>query len=206
MMEKLVNTLSKLTPLILGLLVTGAGTWYFQSKQTQLDQINALNSFRELFSSASATDRAFAYEAFVALGYEEMAIKLCRAAKDPSCRSAIGAVATVSATGSEQMAQTLLSDIPVSVYLHIGEEEDRPAAQAVGDAITTNLNYVIEDIEIESSSETTNTEIRYYSEADKVPAQQIQKELESLGFSSVVLVKLAYSKARPGSVEIWLSS
>lgn len=81
------DILSGLTPLIVGLCITGVGaafTQVYNFRQLQLTQIQALDKFRPLLTSPSPPEREFAYATFAALGYEELALKIIGLSKDSS--------------------------------------------------------------------------------------------------------------------------
>lgn len=83
------DKLSALTPLILGLAVTGLGaifTQRFNEHQLQLNKIEALDKLRPLLSSSKPEERAFGYTAFSSLGYEKIAIQIIALNKDESGR------------------------------------------------------------------------------------------------------------------------
>ncbi len=81
------DVLSSLTPLILGLAVTGVGVVFtnvYNHRQLQLNQIQALDKLRPLLTSDKTQDREFAYSSFVILGYEKMVLKMISTAQDAS--------------------------------------------------------------------------------------------------------------------------
>jgi hypothetical protein len=84
------DKLSSITPLILGIAVTGVGAFFTQIynyRQLQLNQITALEKLRPLLSSDKDEDREFGYASFAALGYEEMAVRIIQIKKDQSGRT-----------------------------------------------------------------------------------------------------------------------
>jgi hypothetical protein len=86
------DKLSALTPLILGILVTGVGAFFtniYNFRQLQLNQIAALDKLRPLLTSDNPQEREFAYSSFVALGYEDTAIKIISIKKDQSGRAVL---------------------------------------------------------------------------------------------------------------------
>lgn len=81
-----------LTPLILGICVTGVGTFFthiYNLRQLQINQIAALEKVRPLLTSEKAEEREFAYSSFAALGYEDIAIRIIKINKDESGRSVL---------------------------------------------------------------------------------------------------------------------
>jgi HEAT repeat protein len=83
------DKLAALTPLVLGLAVTGVGGFFTQVynyHQLQLNQIEALDKLRPLLTSAKPEEREFGYASFAALGYEKVAIRMIGLNKDQSGR------------------------------------------------------------------------------------------------------------------------
>jgi Glycosyl hydrolase family 46 len=88
-MSGVFDVLVALTPLILGLLITGVGaafTHVYNFRQLQLNQINALEKLRPLLVSDKPDEREFAYSCFVALGYASMAVRIIALKQDASGR------------------------------------------------------------------------------------------------------------------------
>jgi len=93
--------LAALTPLILGLAVTGVGAIFTHlynqrqlefnqlknEREIQLNQIQALDKLRPLLTSENPQDREFAYSSFVLMGYEKVVLKMISSTKDPSGKS-----------------------------------------------------------------------------------------------------------------------
>jgi chitosanase len=71
--------LESLSPLITGVLIAGVGTfatYQYKTTQTKLAALEALDKYRAYLTSDDAQERAFGYEAFVALGEEEFVARL----------------------------------------------------------------------------------------------------------------------------------
>jgi acyl carrier protein len=86
------DKISSVTPLVLGIAVTGVGAFFTQIynfRQLQLNQIAALEKLRPLLSSEKAEEREFGYASFAALGYEEIAIRIIQLKKDQSGRTVL---------------------------------------------------------------------------------------------------------------------
>lgn len=99
------DKLGAITPLILGLIVTGGAALFgaiHNSKQDKLAEIAALEKFQAKLTSADPSDREFGYSAFAALGYQEIALRLIRLQKD---RSAEDIVNSIKASNSSLAAQ-----------------------------------------------------------------------------------------------------
>ena len=86
------DKLSSVTPLLIGILVTGVGaifTQIYNFQQLQLNQILALEKLRPLLVSDKPEDREFGYASFAALGYEETAIRIIQIKRDQSGREVL---------------------------------------------------------------------------------------------------------------------
>lgn len=86
------DKLASVTPLILGLAVTGVGavfTQVYNFRQLQLNQIQALDKLRPLLTSEKPEEREFGYASFAALGYEDIAVRIVRLKSDESGRSVL---------------------------------------------------------------------------------------------------------------------
>lgn len=86
------DKMASVTPLLLGILVTGIGaifTHVYNFQQLQLNQIAALDKLRPLLKAENPQDREFAYSSFVALGYEGLAIRLIEIQRDQTGRSVL---------------------------------------------------------------------------------------------------------------------
>lgn len=198
---------AKLTPLILGIGITGLGTFssiWFEAKQTQLNQITALNDFRTLLISDEPADRAFAYEAFVALGYEDLAYKLVQTKNDPAGRPALGKIAELSSNVSDD-AKTALKEIPVRVFIHIASETQRDSANSLSADIEKVLNFGVLPIDniSDEAIPPNRPEIRYFNQVDKSATEEIRSVMINFGFPHTEIVMLPYLKAKPGTVEVW---
>jgi hypothetical protein len=114
------DKLAALTPLIIGLLVTGVGATFtniYNYRQLQLNQITALEKLRPLLVSKEAQDREFGYSAFVALGYEQIAIKIIASSQDQSGRKILNKLATSSEDAVKDSARSALKDIDEAARL-----------------------------------------------------------------------------------------
>jgi len=90
--KTVLDVIGVLTPLIIGVLITGVGaifTHVYNARQLQLNQIAALDKLRPLLSAEKPQDREFAYASFVALGYEKLAIRLIEIQRDETGRSVL---------------------------------------------------------------------------------------------------------------------
>jgi hypothetical protein len=86
------DKLASVTPLILGICVTGVAalfTQIYNYRQLELNRITALDKFRPLLTSDRPEDREFGYESFAALGHEQLAIRIIKLKKDEAGRSVL---------------------------------------------------------------------------------------------------------------------
>lgn len=86
------DKLASITPLIIGIAVTGIGalfTQVYNYRQLQLNQIVALDKLRPLLTSDKPEEREFGYSSFAALGYEDVAIRMINIKQDQSGRTVL---------------------------------------------------------------------------------------------------------------------
>ncbi|MCC4118712.1 chitosanase [Aromatoleum toluclasticum] len=86
------DKVASVTPLVLGIAVTGVGalfTQVYNFRQLQLNQIAALDKLRPLLTSDKPEEREFGYASFAALGYEDIAVRIVQLKKDESGRSVL---------------------------------------------------------------------------------------------------------------------
>lgn len=201
--------LASLTPLIVGICVTGVGTFFshvYNDRQLQLNQLTALDKFRPLLISENPFDREFAYASFVALGYEELALKLMQLKQDSAGRAVAQDIAASSSGAAKSEASAALEKIPAQVYLHIADEGQRDKAKAVQQNILEK-GFTVPGIEnVSGRAELPrNTSVRYFNEQDKASAESIVNSLKSQGLNSASAKYYSGLKARPGSIEVWMS-
>lgn len=90
------DKIASITPLILGLAVTGVATLFTQIynfHQLQLNQIVALDKLRPLLTSDKPEEREFGYASFAALGYKDVAIQIIKVKQDQSGRPLLNELA-----------------------------------------------------------------------------------------------------------------
>ncbi len=201
------EVLVALTPLIIGVGVTGVAAFYTQmnnARQLQLNQIAALDKFRPLLVSEDDADRAFAYASFEALGYRELALKIIQSKRDSAGRAV---VETIKATGSgaEQAdAAAALTVIPARVYLHIGDEAQRSWAGKLGQTLR-GAGYAVQGVE-KVAAVPGSTGVRYFNDEDRAAAEAIAQTLRANGAPDAAAQQVKRYKVRPGSVEVWLAA
>lgn len=105
------DIISALTPIIIGILITGVGavfTHIYNFRQLQLNQIEALDKLRPLLTMENPQDREFAYSSFVALGYEALAIRLIEIQRDEMGRGVLTNLKTTGSSGTREKATKAL--------------------------------------------------------------------------------------------------
>lgn len=204
------EVLSALTPLILGLCITGVGTFFtrvYDLRQLQLNQLSALDKYRTLLVSDNPYEREFAYASFAALGYEQLAIKLIQIKQDAAGRSVVQEIKLTGTAAAKAEASTALSSLPIRVFLHIASEAQRGKAKDVI-AVLQQRGYVTPGIENVSGKAVIpkNTNVRYFNDEDKPTANAIVTILKEKGISNAYAYRVPRFKVSPGSFEVWFSA
>jgi hypothetical protein len=104
------DKLGAITPLILGLIVTGGAALFgaiHNTKQDKLAEISALEKFQGKLNSTDPLEREFGYSAFAALGYEEIALRLIRLRKDRPAEDVVNAIKKSNSSLAAQADATL---------------------------------------------------------------------------------------------------
>lgn len=201
------EVLASLTPLIIGIGVTGVGAFYTQvsnSRQLQLNQITALDKFRPLLTSENDADREFAYASFAALGYEGLALKIIQSKRDAAGRGVVEAIKESGSTSDRVEASAALNSIPARVYIHIGQDAQRSTAKALDETLR-HMNFSVPGIE-RVGAVPDKTSVRYFNVEDRPAAESITAALRQGGISDAVTQQVTRYKVRPGSLEVWLSA
>ncbi len=196
--------LASLTPLIVGICVTGVGTFYtYQNnqQQLQLNKISALDKFRTLLTSENESEREFAYASFAALGYEELAFKIIKTKRDTAGNSVVQAAVP---TPERKEAADALASIPARIYLHIADESQRPTATTLAGALR-RMGYSVPGIE-RVAAVPKNTSVRYFNGQDGTLAEDVSKALRANAVTDATPQEIKGFKVRPGSIEVWLSA
>ena len=204
------EVIAALTPLILGVCITGVGAFFthvYNFRQMQLNHLNALDKFRTQLISENPYDREFAYASFSALGHEQLALKLMQIKKDSAGRSVAQEIKISGSTTAKSEATAALSMIPVQVFLHIALESQRQKAKDVAAALGQK-GFVIPGIEniTGKADAPKNTNVRYFNDEDKMAADIIASVLKEKGFIDANAYRVPQYKVTPGSVEVWFSA
>jgi len=103
-------------------------------------------------------------------------------------------------------ASATLSAIPVQVYIQIGNQNQKPRAEAVRAALQEK-GYVVPAIENVAGKADLpkRTNVRYFNVQDKSVAEDLVKTLREHGSTSAYAYAVSRLKVKPGSLEIWYS-
>jgi hypothetical protein len=201
-----------LTPLIVGIGVTGVGAYFTQVnnyRQLEMNELNALDKLRPMLMSENPLDREFAYASFVALGHEQLALKLMQLKRDSAGREVAARIQASSDSNdhTRSAAAAAVKSIPVQVYVHIAEEGQRPHAAELIHALESEGYWVpgIENIAGKASLP-KRTNVRYFNAQDKATAERIAGILRKQGIADAYPYAVTHLNARPGSLEIWFAA
>lgn len=202
--------LSALTPLILGLAVTGVGavfTQVYNFRQLQLNQLNALEKFRPLLVSENSYDREFAYASFAALGYEQLAFKIIRAKQDTAGRAVVEEIRQSGSATAKEEASAALASIPARVFVHIASEAQRAKAKDIVSTLQQR-GFVVPGIENVAGKAKLpkNTNVLYFNAEDEPAAEAIAELLREKGVAGANARNVTRFKVKPGSLEVWFST
>jgi len=108
------DKIGSITPLVLGLAVTGVGAFFthlYDYHQLQLNQIEALDKLRPLLVSDKPEEREFGYASFTALGYEKIAIQIIKLKQDESGRAILVELGKTGSPEIKAQADSALSSL-----------------------------------------------------------------------------------------------
>lgn len=204
-----IDILASLTPLILGVCVTGVGalfTHVYNHRQLQINQLTALDKFRPLLVSDRPEEREFAYASFAALGYQDLALKMIAVRQDGAGRAVAQEIKANGDAATRAAATQALNTIPAQVYLHIGDESGRARALELSQLIRAAgfQPMGVENIAGKAIAP-ARTQVRYFNDADKEAADTVAGTLRSHGVGDAAAQKVNLLKARPGSIEVWFA-
>ncbi len=204
------DILIALTPLIVGIGVTGVGAYFTQVnnyRQLQSNELAALDKLRPLLISDDPVDREFAYASFVALGHEDLALKLMRLKQDSAGRAVAQRMQATSGGAMQSQALAALRAIPAEIYIHIASESQRARAAALAEALRRS-GYSIAPIERKTDIAThpARDNLLYFNAQDKAAADKVAAVLREHGMKEVAVDEIAHNRARPGSLELWFAA
>lgn len=162
------DKVAALTPLLLGIAVTGIGglfTQIYNLRQLQLNQIAALDKFRPLLTSEKPEEREFAYAAFAALGYERIAIRIIQLKQDQSGRSVL---VELSKSGQEDVKATAVSAIRALDQAHPFVKQwefggGEPTQNAIDALVLGEPGFAADIKAVDAWTETTASELKIQS-------------------------------------------
>ena len=201
------EVLGLLTPLILGVCVTGVGavfTHVYNDRQLQINQLTALDKLRPLLESEKPLEREFGYQMFAALGYEHLALKLIQLKNDSAGRPVAQVIAISGNAAAKSEASAVLLTVPARVYLHIAADSQRPRATELQEVLLQK-GFATQGIENVTSKAPKRTDIRYFNDQDRPTAEAIAGVLKEKGISNMVVNRVSGLSARPGSLEVWFA-
>lgn len=204
------EVLASLTPLILGVCVTGVGAGFtavYNYRQLQLNQLTALDKFRPSLVSDNPVEREFAYASFSALGYQELALKIIQLKRDSAGRAVAQDIQVTGNATAQAEAKVTLSTLPLQVFGHIGVESQRAKAVEAMSALRQKgfLPVGVENISGKAIAPKT-TEVRYFNDEDKASAEAIAEVLRAQGAVSTQAKRVAVLTAKPGTLEVWFGA
>lgn len=199
-----------LTPLIVGVGVTGVGAYFTQVnnyRQLQANQLSALDKLRPLLISDDPFDREFAYASFVALGHEQLALRLMQLKQDSAGRAVAQRMRGDPDGHMQAQAGAVLQAIPAEIYIHIAHEAQRTKASEVGEALRRS-GYSVAPIELAAGKTAgpSRDNLLYFNAQDKDVAGKVATILGEHGMRGVAVDEIAHNQARPGSLEIWFAT
>ncbi|MFZ5637781.1 MAG: hypothetical protein ACOY82_14465 [Pseudomonadota bacterium] len=199
-----------LTPLIVGVGVTGVGAYFTQVnnyRQLQANQLSALDKLRPLLISDDPFDREFAYASFVALGHEQLALRLMQLKQDSAGRAVAQRMQKGASGDMQDQAGAALQAIPAEIYIHIAHEAQRAKATELGDALRRK-GYSVAPLELvaDKTASPSRDNLLYFNDQDKDVAAKVADVLGEHGMRGVAVDEIAHNQARPGSLEIWFAA
>jgi hypothetical protein len=114
------EVLSKLSPLVLGIFITGGGAWAtnrVQEGQLQLSQVNSLFLFLPKMQSKNAAECVSAFEAFTGDSLEQLVVHIIDRTKEPCGRPKLRAVAQSANRETRELAENALRNLPIQVFM-----------------------------------------------------------------------------------------
>jgi hypothetical protein len=206
------DILASLTPLIIGIAVTAVGavaTQVYNFRQLQMNQLATLEKFSKQLSSKSALEREFAYAAFSALGYQELALRLAQVRQDEAARGVVEEAldhGSESVRAAAEIAQRALPPVSARVFLHIGDENSRPLASRISQQLAARgmSPQGIENVAGKAGLPSRN-EVRYFNAPDRDAAERAAEVLRDQGLADARVRRVEGLRAPMGNLEVWLA-
>jgi len=203
--------LASLTPLIIGIAVTAVGaaaTHVYNFRQLQLNQLATLEKFSKQLSSQSALDREFAYAAFSALGYQELALRLAQVRQDEAARGVVEEAldhGSDSVRAAAEVAQRALPPLSARVFLHIGDENLRELARVIAQHFDARglSPQGVENVAGKAGLP-SRAEVRYFNAPDRDAAERAVEVLRDQGLADARARRIEGLRAPLGNLEVWL--
>lgn len=213
--------LVSLTPLILGVFVTGAGVIFTNSynqrqlelneennkQQMQMNQINMMDKFRPYLISSDAVEREFAYASFATLGQERLALRLMNIKNDSAGRSVAENIEQTSSAAIKAEATRTLSAVKPKILIHYAKDSQKDLAKEIAWQLKSD-GYVVPGIENISSKAVSPkiTNVRYFNDVDKPVADSIATLLSKNGLEGARSYRVGQYSVTPGNLEVWFSA
>ena len=201
--------LVSLTPLLIGVFVTGGGAYFtkvYNDRQLQLNQLAALDKFRPLLVSENPVDREFAYASFAVLGYEQLAVRIISLKRDVAGRAVVQDIKLSGPADVKASASAALAALPIQIFLHIASSAQEARAKHVALALEEAgfKTMGVENV-TGKANPPSRPQVRYFNGEDKQFADAVRDLLKREGMTDVEVQQITFLKARPGSLEIWFS-
>jgi hypothetical protein len=212
------EVLSKLTPLLIGICVTGTGLWVstgLQQRQLELTQIQSLSNFLPKVYSNRPQECLSAFESFVGERFNELLIDIMDRTAEPCGRPRLQSLVNQTRGPMQQRALRALRDLPVQVFLnYTGDRRQGQQAKTLGkcidaygindDADPLRFSYrgPIEKL-MRAKEAPAQPEIRYFIQSDREEADVVAGMYARL-IGGQPEVKFLPLMARPGTLEVWM--
>lgn len=208
--KSLWEILAMLTPLIVGIGVTGVGTLFthhYNNRQLQLAEVELLGKYKDLLQSEHDFDRAFAYETFLVLNYGDMAVRLISYRQDPAGRDVLREAEKAGAESTQARAKAALKTLPSKVYIHTTSSTQNALVGPLRMALEEQGFVVADDVEDVSGKVglPKKANVRYFDSADEETAKSVVGILEQQRIPAYS-VQIGGYKTRPGNIEIWFGA
>jgi hypothetical protein len=206
--------LSKITPLLLGVFITGGGIWatnHVQEAQLQLSQINSLFGFLPKMRSTDPAECVSAFEAFNGDGLEVLLINIVDRTKEPCGRPRLRAIAASNNREAKALAGKALHNLPIQVFMHIDSDAQAVAANHFAQAVDgygaheeIGPTFSYRGVAVVGNNSPAQPEIRYFVDSDRADAEQLAVLYRQSIEGPAPSVELKTMMAKPGTLEVWM--